>query len=86
MRSRRDDLSTNQATAASNNLREIGGCYVPLLSLWCAELLPEIADEEEVRFEEINSHRDSNKPLDVFVVCVMLRCALCSCTKSRLCD
>lgn len=48
MRSRRDDLSTNQAAAASNNLREIGGCYVPLLGSWCAELLPEIADEEEV--------------------------------------
>lgn len=48
MRSRRDDLSTNQAAAASMNLREIGGCYVPLLTSWCDELLPEIADEEEV--------------------------------------
>lgn len=48
MRSRRDNLSTDQALAASANLREVGGCYVPLLAAWCAELLPEIADEEEV--------------------------------------
>lgn len=48
MRSRRDNLSTDQALAASANLREVGGCYVPLLASWCAELLPEIADEEEV--------------------------------------
>ena len=49
MRARRDDLSTNQSTAVIGNLAEFGRSYVPLLADWCAELLPEIADEEAVR-------------------------------------
>lgn len=49
VRARREDLSSNQASAAASNLSEIGGIYVPLLASWCSELLPEIADEEEVR-------------------------------------
>lgn len=49
MRARRDELSSNQNVAVTNNLAEVGGSYVPLLAAWCAQLLPEIADEEEVR-------------------------------------
>lgn len=48
MRARRDELSSNQSVAVVNNLAEIGGSYVPLLAAWCAQLLPEIADEDEV--------------------------------------
>ncbi|CBJ28418.1 exocyst complex component, putative [Ectocarpus siliculosus] len=48
MRARRDELSSNQSVAVVNNLAEIGGSYVPLLAAWCAQLLPEIANEEEV--------------------------------------
>ncbi|CAN0042328.1 unnamed protein product, partial [Pylaiella littoralis] len=48
MRARRDELSSNQSVAVVNNLSEIGASYVPLLAAWCAQLLPEIADEDEV--------------------------------------
>lgn len=48
MRARRDELSSNQNVAVTNNLKEVGGSYIPLLAAWCAQLLPEIADEEEV--------------------------------------
>lgn len=48
MRARRDELSSHQNVAVVNNLADIGSSYVPLLAAWCAQLLPEIADEEEV--------------------------------------
>lgn len=48
MRARREDLSSNQLSAAASNLSEIGGIYMPQLGAWCTELLPEISDEEEV--------------------------------------
>ena len=48
MRARRDELSSHQSAAVLSNLTEMGANYVPLLAAWCAELLPEIAEEEEV--------------------------------------
>lgn len=48
MRARRDELSAHQSTAIASNLAEMGSSYVPSLAAWCAALLPEIAEEEEV--------------------------------------
>lgn len=50
MRARRDELSSHQSAAVVSNLTEMGANYVPLLATWCAQLLPEIAEEEEVRY------------------------------------
>lgn len=49
MRARRDELSSHQSAAVVSNLTEMGANYVPLLASWCAQLLPEIAEDEEVR-------------------------------------
>lgn len=49
MRARRDELSSHQSAAVVTNLTQIGANYVPLLVAWCTQLLPEIAEEEEVR-------------------------------------
>ena len=49
MNTRRDELSSHQSAAVVTNLTEIGANYIPLVAAWCAQLLPEIAEEEEVR-------------------------------------
>lgn len=49
MRARRDELSSHQSSAVVGNLAEMGANYVPLVAGWCAQLLPEIAEEEEVK-------------------------------------